>query len=410
MKRSGTADLPLHRGRVPQWLATRMAQLGREIIIAIIEEYSPDEVLTRLSDPFWFQALGCVMGMDWHSSGITTSVMGALKKAINPLSAELGLFVCGGRGKHSRSTPQELELISNQCGLNGTELIRASKLSAKVDNSCVQDGFSIYLHNFIVSKTGQWTVIQQGMNQNTAMARRYHWHSPLVRSFVADPHTAVIGTNQGIITNLCDQRSAPAQKSIVAFLKEPLTLQLKELRHLTLDHPHEITAKQVNSKRLGAVLALAHEKQFNHFVEAIMLDGVGPRTLQALALIGEVIYGTPSRFDDPARFSFAHGGKDGIPFPVPLQVYDESISFLKKAVNRAKIDSTYKYNGLQKLGALSTYIEQNFSPYADINKVIAHEKKHSHKYKGRTIHGPVKPPSPDKSYGQQLSLFDSYHE
>ncbi len=406
MHRSGTADLPLHGGRVPSWLGERMTVIGRAIIEAIVQEYGNGEVLTRLSDPFWFQALGCVMGMDWHSSGITTSVMGALKRAINPLSRDLGLYVCGGRGKSSRKTPRELLEHADRTGLNGNELVVASKLSAKVDNTCVQDGFNLYLHSFIVSDTGRWAVVQQGMNPVTSMARRYHWHSPQVRSFVSDPHAAIIGTNQGAIINLSDSRAEDNRAGIVDFLRQHPDKQHQEMRHLVMSKPHQVSMKEVNSKRLGAVLALAYENQFTRFVDALMLKGIGPRTLQSLALVSEVIYGAPNRFDDPARFSFAHGGKDGAPFPVPLNVYDKSIAFLKEAVNKAKIDRSEKLRSLKKLGMLTQIIEERFVPRVDFNKVIDHEWKHSHTYGGRTINGPVNAPGERKKEGEQLSLFD----
>ena len=391
MKRSGTADLPLHYGTVPQWLSERMTALGREIIRAIVEDYGPEEVLRRLSDPFWFQALGCVLGMDWHSSGITTSVMGALKRAINPLSGELGIFVCGGRGKHSLRTPQELMDVSGRTGLDGDSLVRASRLSAKVDNTCILDGFSLYLHTFILSRSGEWTVVQQGMNQDTRMARRYHWHSKNIRSFVDDPHTAVVGKNQGLITNLSDSRASANRNGITEFLLLHPDTQLRELRRLTMPGPHQIRPEHVNSKRLGAVLTLAYEKQYREFTDVLLLRGVGPRTIQSLSLVSEVIHGAPGRFDDPARFAFAHGGKDGAPFPVPLKVYDESISVLRNAVNRARIGRSDKLKAVGVLSRLTMAIEKKHEPFADVNKVIRHEWKRSSEYGGMTIKGPVDP-------------------
>ena len=402
MRRSGTADLPLHYGTVPQWLSDRMTALGREIIRAIVEEYGPSEVLTRLSDPFWFQALGTVLGMDWHSSGITTSVTGALKRAINPISHELGLYVCGGRGKHSLKTPQELQDHAMKTGLDGSELVRASRLSAKVDNTCIIDGFSLYLHSFVVSSTGEWTVVQQGMNTTTKMARRYHWHSKNVRSFVDDPHTAVIGENVGPIINLSDSRAEKNRDGIIEFLSQHPDRQLTELRALSMSRGHQIKPAHVNSHRLGAVLTLAYEKQYRDFVDTLLLPGLGPRTIQSLSLVSEVIYGAPGRFDDPARFAFAHGGKDGVPFPVPLKTYDESISVLRNAVTRSKMGHSDKLRATQALSHLVTYIEKHDAPSADIKRVIAHEWRQSHIYGGRTIKGPVKTKSTE-----QLSLFDS---
>jgi hypothetical protein len=400
MKRSGTADLPLHHGRVPAWLSSRMASMGGAIVEIIIEEYGVDEFLKRISDPFWFQALGAVLGMDWHSSGITTSVMGALKRAINPKARDLGLIVCGGRGKYSRQTPSELLEYGMKTGLDGHELARSSRLTAKVDNNCLQDGFQIYQHNFIVSREGNWAVVQQGMNQETAYARRYHWHSPRVSSFVSDPHAAVVGKNEGVLLNLSDRRAEPARDSILSFMGEPMNLQWKEIsalmnqphRHLNMPEHHEVTSADVNAERLGAVLALAHDRGCQNFTEALLLEGVGPRTVQSLALVSEVIYGQPTRFDDPARFSFAHGGKDGHPFPVPLAVYDEGISFLKKAVNKSRVDRSMRQASLQSLSKISRTIEETMSPMADVEAVIAKERADSWKNGGMTCTGPAMKP------------------
>jgi hypothetical protein len=412
MKRSGIADLPLHYGHVPDWLANRMTMMGRSITTAIIQEFGQSEFLSRLSDPFWFQALGCVMGMDWHSSGITTSVIGALKRAINPISSELGIYVCGGRGKYSRQTPFEIEKISEKTGLDSTSLVMASKLSAKVDNTCVQDGFSLYLHGFFLSVKGEWAVVQQGMNDLTTTARRYHWHSASVKSFVDDPQSGIEGPNLGSIVNLSDSRSFKAREGIVDFLKNHPEKQLKELRHLTMDRSHEVKPEHVDSKRLGAVLALAYERQFSEFIDALMLPGVGPRTIQALSLVSEVIYGAPVRFEDPARFSFAHGGKDGHPFPVPLKIYDESINVMKAAINKSRVDQSIKVDSLRKLHAFCLYVENNYDPVADVGKVIEHEIKHSKQWGGRTVMDDEKERKLRKknteSFPQvkQLSLFD----
>ena len=409
MKRSGTADLPLHGGHVPEWLATRMAQLGREIVRAVVEEHGHSALLSRLSDPFWFQALGCVMGMDWHSSGITTTVMGALKRALNPIFNDVGIYVCGGRGKYALQTPAELLALSDRTGLAGNELVRASKLSAKVDNNCIADGFTIYLHSFVVSKTGEWAVVQQGMNSDTGMARRYHWHSADVVSFVDDPHTAVIGSNLGTILNLSDSRANDNRKGIVDFTGLPPETQMNEIRRLVMDRDHRVKPKHVDAKRLGAVLTLAHEQQYRSFVDVLLHPGVGPRTVQSLALVSEIIYGAPGRFSDPARFAFAHGGKDGHPFPVPLAIYDETISMLRHAVNRAKIGNSDKLRSMQTLGRMSNLIEQNLDPFADVDRVINHERHYSYLYGGMTVFGPAKKPKnefPKQPDSIQTSLFD----
>ena len=331
MKRSGVADLPLHGGRVPAWLASRMSTLGTAIAESVLVHYGRPALLSRLSDPFWFQALGSVMGMDWHSSGITTSVMGALKRGLNPRAHELGVYICGGRGKHSRNTPGELRTIAERINLDGDALVRTSRLTARVDNNAVADGFQIYLHSFILTRDGDWAVVQQGMNEDSRLARRYHWHSASVRDFTSEPHTAIVGEHTGTIMNLVDREARPAQDALLAITREDPSRTIDEVRaaiarsataarHLTMPRHHEVRVKDVDEKRLGAVLALAHERDLRDFASFLLLEQLGPRTLQSLALVAEVVHGTPTRFNDPARFAFAHGGKDGHPFPVPLKV------------------------------------------------------------------------------------------
>jgi uncharacterized protein len=400
MKHSGTADLPLHYGRVPPWLAQRMTKLGGAIIESVVIEYGRAEVLRRMSDPFWFQSLGCVMGMDWHSSGITTSVMGALKRAINPLSKELGLYICGGRGKHSRETPDELIKIASQTGMNGDHLVHCSKLSAKVDNTAIQDGFQLYLHSFILTSEGEWSVIQQGMNTGSKLARRYHWHSPNVQSFVETPHSFIYGKNVGNILNLTDREAAETRKNLVSITKEDPALTLKEISRLVMPSHHHVNEKDVDLKRLGAVLVVAHENNINDFESLLMLKGVGQRTMQSLALVSEVIHGTPSRFSDPARFSFAHGGKDGHPFPVPVKVYDETIDVLKKSVEKAKLGNSDKHEALKSLAKITLEAENNFTPRNGWNELMEKENNDSWKYGGRTVFGKAKKPD-----SQQLKLF-----
>lgn len=400
MRRSGTADLPLHYGYVPQWLAERMSRLGLAITEAIVTEYGSAEFLRRLSDPFWFQSMGAVMGMDWHSSGITTSVMGALKRAINPFSKELGIYVCGGKGKSSKQAPQELLAFSDRTGLNGNQLVRYSKLSAKVDNTAVQDNFQLYMHSFIVNTDGLWTVVQQGMRQGTSTARRYHWHSSALKSFVDEPHTAICGINQGSIINMVAKEALPARNTMISMTKESPVRMLSEAQKLIMPAHHDVRASNVDLKRLGAMLWLAHENQPANFEELLLLQGMGPRTLQSLALVSEVIYGTPSRFKDPARFSFAHGGKDGHPFPVPVKVYDETISILSKAVNKAKIGETDRQQAIKKLSELSWNAEKDFEPNSNFEELIAKERNESWRYGGKTVFGDAKPPQ-----NKQLKLF-----
>ena len=404
MKHSGSADLPLHYGYVPQWLAERMARLGLAITTAIITEYGKEEILRRLSDPFWFQSFGAVMGMDWHSSGITTSVMGALKRAVNPQAKELGIYICGGKGKFSKETPSELLTIANSTGLNGNELVRRSKLSAKVDNTAIQDGFHLYTHNFIVSDTGKWTVVQQGMHTGDKTARRYHWHSDNLSSFTEAPHTGICGVSQGQILNLTAVEATAAKAGILQLTIENPALQLKEIQKIFLRAHHDVRAEDVNLKRLGAALCLAHEQQPQNFDELLLLQGVGPRTIQSLALVSEVIHGTPSRFTDPARFSFAHGGKDGHPFPVPIKVYDETISILQTAVQKAKLGVTEKTDALKKLHEIAARAEKDFIPNENFDQLLQKERNDSWKYGGRTVFGNAKP-SQRTNKPAQFSLF-----
>lgn len=395
------ADLPLHYGRVPPWLAQRMAQLGGAIVESIVIEYGRSSLLQRLSDPFWFQALGAAMGMDWHSSGITTSVMGALKRAVNPRFNDLGIYICGGKGKHSRNTPHELLSLADRTGLNGDELVRSSRLSAKVDNTAIQDGFQIYLHSFLVTNQGEWAVVQQGMNDATGMARRYHWHSEQMKSYIEDPHTSIYGRNQGEILNLTAAGAQPTKAGILDIAKEDPARMLPEIRRIVMPTHHDVRAEDVDLKRLGSVLALAHEREVDDFESLLLLEGLGPRTLQSLALVSEIIHGTPSRFTDPARFSFAHGGKDGHPFPVLTTVYDETIHHLKTSVEKAKIGDREKFDALKNLTLVAQHLEKGFEPVPDaFDQVIEKERADAHKYGGRTVFGKSKPPN-----GSQLNLF-----
>jgi uncharacterized protein len=403
MKRSGSADLPLHYGYVPKWLYERMAKLGLAITESIVGEYGKKEFLSRLSDPFWFQSFGAVMGMDWHSSGITTSVMGALKRAVNPHSKELGIYICGGKGKFSKQAPQELIGVGEQTGLNAQELVRHSKLSAKVDNTAIQDGFQLYTHNFIVSNEGDWSVVQQGMREGDSMARRYHWHSAQVHSFVEEPHAAICGANQGQILNLTAMEAGTSRNGILSISQEKPELMMQEIQQLVMPSHHNVTSKDVDLRRLGSILWVAHEAQPKDFEELLLLEGVGPRTVQSLSLVSEVIHGTPSRFKDPARFSFAHGGKDGHPFPVPTKTYDEVISTLQKAVHKAKIGQTEKADALKKLHALAARAEKDFIPRDNLQEVIEKEISESWKYGGKTVFGDAKPSK--RSKGVQLRLF-----
>src|SRR5215216_5630631 len=358
-RRTGSADLPLHGGRVPAWLYERMMKLGAVISQAIVEEYGRDELLRRLAHPFWFQSFGAVMGMDWHSSGITTSVIGALKRGLAPLQKELGIHVCGGRGKYSRNTPQELVAIGERVGFDGAALANASRLVAKVDSAAVQDGFQLYLHGFIVTDEGHWVVVQQGMNGEVRQARRYHWLSEGMQSFVDDPHAAIDGPTQGEIVNLADRRAAASRSAQIELLSSlgpdgiarelsvlervdqncarPVDAAQLLLPHLVMPAHHDVRRSDVMVRRLHGTLAAAADRGPADFPELLLTPGVGARTVRALAMVAEVVHGAPCRFSDPARFSFAHGGKDRHPFPVPLRVYDETIAVLKSAVQKARL-------------------------------------------------------------------------
>ena len=424
IRNSGHADLPLHSGTVPRWLADRMMVLGTLITESLVENFGPDEVLVRLSDPLWFQSFGAVMGMDWHSSGITTSVMYALKRGLNPRAKELGIYVCGGRGKYSRLTPDELLDIAGREGLNGDLLVRNSKLVAKVDNNAVQDGFQLYQHNFVLTRNGNWAVVQQGMNGAEKKARRYHWCSSNLRSFVEEPHSGVVGDNRGKILNLTDVEARSARSSILEMSREEPERMLKEIvqigkpasqmilmqggkstpiqgelfpelapqvelekkgRSIIMPAHHEVCEQDVDLKRLGGVLATAYHAQPQDFDSLLLTPGLGPRTLQSLALVSEVIYGTPSRFTDPARFSFAHGGKDGHPFPVPLKIYDESIRVLRDSIEKSKLGYKDKSDCIRRLHAAALNVERNCAPEVDFDAALKYEREHSKEWDGKTV-------------------------
>lgn len=385
MGKTGHADLPLHYGNVPHWLSQRMKELGTLIVESLVYNFGKKEVLLRLSDPLWFQSLGAVLGMDWHSSGITTSVMGALKRGVNPLFKELGIYFCGGRGKYSLKTPDELVDFGMRTGLNGDELAQTSRLCAKVDNTAIQDGFQLYMHNFIITDEGDWAVVQQGMNTQTKTARRYHWFSGNLQAFTETPHSGVVGRNQGKILNLTDIQARSAKSAVMELTKENPDKVVAEYKSIVLPRHHEVMSRDVDLKRLGAVLATAYETQPADFDNLLLTKGLGPRTIQSLTLISEVVYGTPSRFSDPARFSFAHGGKDGHPFPVPLKVYDQSIHVLRDCIRSSHLGNNDKTECLQRLHKTALEIEAHCQPEVDFDAVIAYEKAHSKEWGGRTV-------------------------
>jgi hypothetical protein len=411
-RRAGSADLPLHGGRVPPWLADRMTRLGAVISQAIVHHYGRDELLRRLAHPFWFQSFGAVMGMDWHSSGITTSVLGALKRGLNPLQGELGIHVCGGRGKHSRKTPQELVAVGERVGIDGAALATASRLVAKVDSAAVQDGFDLYLHGFIVTDAGQWIVVQQGMNGERKQARRYHWLSEGLKSFVDAPHSAIDGPEQGVIVNLTDLRAKPSRNRQLDLLgdlgpdgivKELARLETPSpapdlqptLPQLVMPAHHDVRPSDVHARRLRATLAAAADRGPADFPELLLTPGVGARTVKALAMVAEVVHGTPYRFADPARFSLAHGGKDRHPYAVPVKVYDETIRVLKSAVTSAKLGGDEELGAIKRLDDQARALERVASG-PTVQDVIAQERERSHLYGGRSVFGWEQPPARGK--------------
>jgi hypothetical protein len=377
-----------------------MATLGAVICQAIVHHYGCDEFLWRLAHPFWFQSFGAVMGMDWHSSGITTSVIGALKRGLAPLEHELGFHVCGGRGKHSRRTPHELNTLGDRVGFDSAALARASRLVAKVDSAAVQDGFDLYLHGFFVTDDAKWTVVQQGMNGDKRQARRYHWHSEGLQSFVEEPHNAIDGPQQGTIVNLTDKRAAPARNAqldllgslgpdriVEAYqrLTEKPALQL-QLPHLLMPAHHDVRASDVFTRRLHGTLAAAAEQGPKDFAGLLLTPGVGARTVESLAMVAEVLHGAPYRFRDPARFSLAHGGKDRHPYPVPIRVYDETIRVLKSAVQKAKLGRDEELQAIKRLDDQARNLERTATG-PSLNAYIAGQRQASPAFGGRSIFG-----------------------
>lgn len=403
--RAGSADLPLHGGRVPAWLGERMTRLGTIITEAIVLHYGRDEFLRRLAHPFWFQSFGAVMGMDWHSSGITTSVLGALKRGLSPRAHELGIFVCGGRGAQSRKTPSELIAVAERTGFDGHHLASTSRLVAKVDSAAVQDGFDLYLHGFITTQDGNWVVVQQGMNGERRQARRYHWLSEGLKSFLDSPHAAIEGRGQGIIMNLADARARLSRDAQLELLDnigpdgiirelnkihpsvnpEPIAAQM-DLPHLIMPMRHEVQEVDVNMRRLHGNLAAAAERGPKDFQELLLVPGVGARTVSALAMVAEVVHGAPSRFSDPARFSLAHGGKDRHPYPVPIKVYDETIRVMKSAVQKGRLGHQEELLALHRLDEQARRLER-YVTGPDLKEIIAGEYNQTRRLGGRSIFG-----------------------
>jgi uncharacterized protein len=350
--RTGSANLPLHGGKAPAWLFSRMIKLSREITTHIVAEFGPDEMLRRLSDPFWFQAFGCVLGFDWHSSGVTTTVTGALKEGIRGLEHDLRFYAGGGKGAASRKTPAEITDACDRLSIDARPLVYASRMSAKVDSAAVQDGYQLYHHAFFFTPAGSWCVVQQGMNDENGMARRYHWLASTVKSYVNEPHAAVCAEAEAPTLNLVAAESDPVRAGSAELSRQKPDVVLSALRGLpalTMPRRHAVLVADVNTQYLEKILLKTYERAPENFETLLGMEGVGARTLRALALTSEIIYGTPASTRDPARFSFAHGGKDGFPFPVDRDTYDQTVDVLRNAVTRAGIDRSERVAALKRL-------------------------------------------------------------
>jgi hypothetical protein len=354
--RTGIANLPLHYGKAPRWLFERMVKLAREITIVTVEEYGPEEMLRRLSHPYWFQAFGCVLGFDWHSSGVTTTLCGAVKEGVKGIEQDLGLFVAGGKGAASRKTPAEVQNWGEKISLDPTPLVYASRMSAKVDSAAVQDGYQLYHHNFFFTAKGSWAVVQQGMNETTRYARRYHWLSESVTDFVNEPHSAVLSDVRGQALNLVAAESDPARTTITEIATEEkpehILAELNEIKTLSLPAHHYLGVEDLHPDSLKKIILSTYERQPEDFETLLGLPGVGAKTIRALSLISELVHGVAPSYRDPARYSFAHGGKDGIPYPVDRQTYDQSIQLLRKAISKTKLGLKEKQEAENRLAKL----------------------------------------------------------
>lgn len=350
--RTGFAHLPLHGGKAPSWLFTRMRRLAREIISVFISEFGAEKLLGRISDPYWFQAFGCVLGFDWHSSGLTTTVCGAMKEGVRGIESDLGFYACGGKGGTSRKTPDEIKSFCEKVGFDAESLVYSSRMSAKVDSAALQDGYELYHHSFFFTKSGAWTVVQQGMNTETHYARRYHWLGEKVENYVCEPHNAICSQETHTVLNMVAAESEDSRRTAVCISQERPDKILKEAeRCLSLELPrrHYLLGEDFSRERLKKILLSTYEEQPVNFEKLLGIKGVGPKTVRALALIAELLYGAKPSFRDPARFSFAHGGKDGIPYPVDRKLYDESIEYLRKCVGKGRIDLSEKEKALKRL-------------------------------------------------------------
>lgn len=355
MKKTGTANLPLHYGSAPRWLFEKMTKLAREISIILITEQGSDEFLKRLADPNWFQAFGCVLAFDWHSSGLTTTTCGAIKEGLRPIQKDLGIFICGGKGRTSRKTPWEIENYGQKLSFDSQPLIYASKMTAKVDNNALQDGYQLYHHSFFFTKDGRWAVVQQGMAPTSHWARRYHWLSDDVKEFVNEPHTGIATQKTGSTLNLIASESkANRQVSTKISQQKPekIVKTLKNLQKTKLPERHEVLLSDINPQNLKKIFLSTYKNQPKNFEKLLGMKGVGPKTIRALALISELVWGAPASTEDPARYSFTHGGKDGTPYPVDRKTYQSSIEYLREAINKTRLGHYEKLHALRRLSGM----------------------------------------------------------
>jgi len=390
MINAGSMGLPLHFGKMPSWFTERMGLMGNAIVESVVDNYGKSEMLTRMSDPNWFQALGAVMGMQWNSSGVTAAVLGSLKPQINPKANDLGLYILGGKGKYGWSVPNQVRRISDKHNLNGDDLAKSSQLTSRVDNNAVQDGYNLYQQYFIVTDEGEWTSITQGMNKNTRRARRYHWLSPTVKSFVETPHTGIVGEKGQPVLNLTDSKADMLRTNMVGLTKEKPSEVIGHYKDIIMPNRHDVREEDVNMTRLGSVLNMAYNSDIENFEDLVMMKGVGPRTLKSLAMVSEVVHGDASRFEDPARFSFAIGGKDGRPHPIDTKAMDETINMLQTSVDKSKLGDKDKSRAIKRLHRACVENEKGASPISFLEDLIEYEWDHAEKNGGKTFMGDVK--------------------
>ena len=386
---AGAIGLPLHFGKAPKFLLERMGNMGEAVVESIIQNYGKSEVLTRMSDPNWFQCLGATMGMQWNSSGVTATVLGSLKRRINPRANDLGLYILGGKGKASWQIPNQVGAVSKRHELDGKQLVRSSQLTRRIDGNAVQDGYDLYQQYFLLSDEGEWVSISQGMDRGAMRARRYHWHSPTVRSFSESPHTGIVGMKDQRILNFTDPQADMLRKHVTDLTKENPKHVMEAIREVELPQRHNVEKSDVNMKRLASVLNLAYHRDIEKFDDLVMMQGVGPRTLKSLAMAAEVIHGDASRFDDPARFSFAVGGKDGRPHPIDMKSLDETIEMLQDSVSKAKLGNKDQSAALRRLHKIAEKGENAGTPLDFLEDLIKYEWDHAEKGGAMTFMGPV---------------------